>query len=334
MRHDTTSIKNWDYSDIVRTVAILSDTQYRIGDTVRELQRIRISPHTPTAQSPNMQMLLQNDVYGLLYKRSTPVEPNLRFNGNKSDFLIAVSHANCGSGTWEPGWRVLSHEADRRFRVASGKVAFEVGANELETCDGAPITVGVRCRVRIPKEVRQLNPYYYMAFGDTRLRDQATTKDVLLRYYWHLTPAAVVEYTRGITSALNHAAIPFRTKVLSDPQAYGAADAGVLYVDMAHRTKVEPLLMALHARLSDKLSASVPLFSRMLAPGLGHAQDPANGESFGVHRSRLVADGLWRAHTRGETVSHLRIRRMRDAFIDAGLDPDRPHLQPMENASQ
>lgn len=330
MLRETSSVGDRDYRDIAGAVAILSDTRYRIGDIVRDLERIKISPKTPAAQPPDMRMLLQNDVYGLLYKRSMPIAPKLRFNGNKSDFLIAISHANSGGGTWEPGWRVLSHAAGNRIRVASGKTAFEVGADEMETSDGGPVAVGARCRVRIPKEVRQLNPYYYMAFGDARLRDQATATDVLLRYYWNLTPAATVEYMRGITRALNHAAIPFRTKVLSDPDSYGAADSGVLYIDRAHREKAEPLVMALHARLSQNLCASVPLFTRMLAPGLGHAEDPANGESFGVYRSRLVADGLCRAHASGETATHVRIRRMRDAFVDAGLDPDRPYLQPME----
>ncbi len=325
-----------DYLETVAAIDIVSDTVYRVAGLERDLGRIRFAaPAGMPAPKPTLDLLLRNDIYGLLYKRSTPQTDATRFDGDKSAFLIALSHANTGTGTWEPGWRILAIDPYGSLHVANDddgrredRLVFVVDSSEFELVDAHVPRVGAHGRVRIPKELRQLNTYYYMAFGDAPLRDRQRDPEVLLRYYWHLTPAAAVPYMHGITARLNDAGIAFRTKVLSDPQGYGAADAGVLYIDRDVRDAVEPMLMSLHAELAPLLSPSVPLFTRKLAPGLGHAEDPDNGESYGVSRARLAAEGLLRAHAHGETSIQARIARIRESFAGAGLDPDHPHLQP------
>jgi hypothetical protein len=341
--HINTAHKNFihDYSEIVEAIEIVSGSIYRIGDIERDLGKISfVAPPGAPAPQPTLELLLRNDIYGLLYKRAVRQPEITAFQGDKSEFLIALSHANTGRGTWEPGWKIVSVGLGDCFRVTSGRgdVVFVAGSADLELEDGeieqsAQPLPGAACRVFIPKELRQLNAHYYMAFGDARLRDPyqrgpRSTPEILLRYYWHLTPAAAPIYIAGITSRLNWAGIPFRTKVLSDPKAYGAADAGVLYIDSAHRTQAKPLVMDLHAEIAPLLSPSVPLFTHPLSLGLGHAEDPDNGESYGVSRARLAAIGLVSAYTHGETSATARIGRIREAFADAGLDPDQPYRQP------
>lgn len=327
-----------DYLETVTAIDIVSDTVYRVSGLERDLGRIRFAAPTGAMTStpkPTLDLLLRNDIYGLLYKRSVAQADTTRFHGDKTGFLIALSHANTGTGTLEPGWRIVATDPDGSLHVTNDdngqrgdRLVFVVGSDDIEVADALPPLTGAPCRVRIPKELRQLNAHYYMAFGDASLRDRRCAPDVLLRYYWHLTPAAAVPYMHGITSRLNRAGLPFRTKVLSDPQAYGAADAGVLYIDRDVRDVVEPMLMSLHAELAPLLSPSVPLFTQALAPGLGHAEDPDNGESYGVSRARLAAEGLVRAHAHGETSIPARVARIRASFAEAGLDPDHPHLQP------
>ena len=177
-----------DYRAIADAIRIESDSRYRIGDMERDLDRIRIaSAPDAAAPSPTLRMLLQNDIYGLLYKRAGRFNDADAFSGDKSEFLIALSHANCGTGTWEPGWRIVSSTATGDVRVVSGdrcdSVVFDAGIDDIELPPDVAAAEGVRCRMRIPKELRQLNAHYYMAFGDARLLDQRDAQDVLLRYY-------------------------------------------------------------------------------------------------------------------------------------------------------
>jgi len=325
MRPDTDNSMQPDFHEVIDAVEIHSDSEYRIGETLRDLSRVRLLPGSDSAQPLMLPRLLENDIYGLLYKRSVALPPSPRFAGRRSDFLIAVSRGNCGQGTWEPGWKLLGRSADGLLRVASGRVAFEVETDAVrmsrEQQEGP-------CRVLVPKEARQLNAHYYMAFGDGELRDPAEEQDVLMRYYWHLDAESAVDYMALITARLNAARIPFRTKVLSDPDAYGAADAGVLYIDRRHRSSADPVVLAVHADIGDRLAPSVPLFTQTLRPGLGYAEDPDTGDSFGISRARLAAAGLWRAFQHGDTAVRARLQHLCDAFVEAGYDPTRPHLQP------
>ena len=74
-------------------------------------------------------------------------------------------------------------------------------------------------------------PGFYCAIGDGDEDDARDAPAPLVRFYWHLTARAAVPYMAAITGRLNQRGIPFRTKVLSDPNGYGRADAGVLYLE-------------------------------------------------------------------------------------------------------
>src|SRR5436305_14389954 len=56
------------------------------------------------------------------------------------------------------------------------------------------------------------------------------------------------------------------------------------------------LLVDVYQAVKDNLKPETPLFTKRLAAGLGFAEDPGNGESFGMSRCRIVAEGLWSAY--------------------------------------
>jgi lantibiotic modifying enzyme len=72
----------------------------------------------------------------------------------------------------------------------------------------------------------------------------------------------------------------------------------------------------------------VPAFTRLLAPGLGLAEDPGDGDSFGMHRCRLLADALVTAHEQGAHSVEARVDAVLDRFAREGINPDRPYLNP------
>ena len=184
---------------------------------------------------------------------------------------------------------------------------------------------GQKGRLRIGKELR-VSPGFYFALGDADEDEAVPGAPPDVRVYFHVTADGAAPLLRGVTRALNGAGVPFRMKTLTDPRAYLRADAAVLYLGLRHYRRVERAIAAIHRSLRRHLRRSVPRFTRALAPGLGIAEDPSTGESFGQNRCRLVALGLWRAF--GASAGR---RRDRDAsvaavFVEAGLDPLRPHL--------
>jgi hypothetical protein len=52
-----------------------------------------------------------------------------------------------------------------------------------------------------------------------------------------------------------------------------------------------------------------PVFTKFLAPGLGLAEDPGQGDSFGQHRCRLLADAMILAYEQGKKAAMRECKR-------------------------
>jgi HopA1 effector protein family len=59
---------------------------------------------------------------------------------------------------------------------------------------------------------------------------------------------------------------------------------------------------------------------------LGLAEDPGDGQSFGMHRAALLARAAVRAHELGCTSAPERAAVVSETFDEQGLDVDRPYL--------
>src|SRR5262249_51411500 len=82
----------------------------------------------------------------------------------------------------------------------------------------------------------------------------------------------------------------------------------------------------LQRSVTASLLESTPLFTEVLQPGVGIAEDPTSGESFGMHRCRLVAEGLVEAWQRAGKSVENRLQAIATRFEREGLKLDRPHL--------
>jgi hypothetical protein len=117
-------------------------------------------------------------------------------------------------------------------------------------------------------------------------------------------------------------------KTINDPLGYGRADSAVLYLDGRDLAVAFPLVVEVYEELKPQLSPEVPWLAQTLAPGLGLAEDPRNGESFGQHRCRVLAEALWSSFQEGHHSTEDRIEAVIAAFARSGLDPARPHVGP------
>lgn len=306
-----------DLAAALAVVRIRSPTGYTFAGEERQFP----PPADPAADPPFL-AALEQELYARVYTRPTPTPPPADFLAQR-DHLAALSAANTGGGSWEPGWQVVGLEPDGRVAVRKDEVTFWVTPDGLRARAGPP-AVGGYCRVRVAKEMRSLMPGFYCAIGDGDQHDAGDAPAPLVRYYWHLTARGAAAYMAAATAVLNRRAVPFRTKVLSDPNGYGRADAGVLYLERRHADRLGTALVDIHRAVAAELRPEVPLFTRPLAPGLGVAEDPGGGQSFGQHRCRLVARAAWAAFA--AEADPLGV--LADHFQAAGLDPARPHLDP------
>jgi hypothetical protein len=150
----------------------------------------------------------------------------------------------------------------------------------------------------------------------------------LVRFYWHVSAAGAAPLVAGLTQALNRFAIPFRFKCLSMAQLYDRTDPAVLYLAKRYYRIAAEVLPAAYKAVHPFLLADTPLFSKPLAAGLGFAENPKSGESFGMNRCRLAAEAICNAHARGIDAADARLSDIAAAFEAAGLSLDRPYLNP------
>jgi HopA1 effector protein family len=102
----------------------------------------------------------------------------------------------------------------------------------------------------------------------------------------------------------------------------------VLYFARRYHPLAARLALSMPEEVAAGLRPETPLFARTLRPGVGIAEDPNTGESFGMHRCRLTAEGVLDAWASGVQTVEGRLRAIEARFRAAQLDLDRPHLSP------
>jgi hypothetical protein len=303
-----------DLSAVLDVVEIQSHGRYVLLGEACQLSA------TSPGEAIDLPQRLEGALYARLYCRpcgdAVPADVVSR-----RDHVAALSAANSGEGTWEPGW-AIGGARDDRVAVSKDGCTFWAPADRVRR--GGPDGSGSVGRVLVPKERRHLQPGFYYALGNA---DADETPRPIVRFSWHLTAEGAAPFVAAVCETLNARGLPFWVKVLSDPGAYVRANAGYLYLDRRRYGQLGDALVEVHDRVAAWLRPPVPLFTRALAPGLGVSEAP-HGISFGQCRCRLVAQGLWNAFRQGDGTPQARAAALASAFLQAGLDPRRPHLEP------
>jgi hypothetical protein len=325
-------------NEVAATVEILSPTRYTFRGELRDLARANGTPISETghpvelpAGEGRLLAYLESELYQRLYRRPIDgVGRSMVRGGADHELLRRLGDANSGWSFWEPGWRVVGELENGRLPVRRAEdpvVAWTQEAN-VRMWNGTEARPDTPCRVRVPAEIRHRVLGYYLAFGEADPPEPMPPIPTV-RLYWNLVDAeAAVTYIARATEMLNREGLSFRTKVIGHSQLYLNADAGVLYMPRTEYRRAQALISALHDQLAGTLRPEVPLFTLRLRPGLGIAEDPLDGTSFGQSRCQLAARGLWRAHRLGAADEESRATALAEQFVEEGFDPRRPHLSP------
>lgn len=130
---------------------------------------------------------------------------------------------------------------------------------------------------------------------------------------------------RSVSTLLNRFQVPYRFKCLAHPAAYSRADAAVVFVPRRWYQIAARLLGDAHRMVASHISWEVPLFTKPLAAGLGFAEDPGNGQSFGMHRCGVLAKAICGAAVTQGSISIAEVERRLSA---EGVSPLYPYLNP------
>jgi hypothetical protein len=295
---------------------VLDDTPVAVPATAGAQER---------SDDPALVRQLQHHLYERCYlgrQPGTGVAPSA-----EADLAPALAAANVGSDRWDPGWTIARINADGSVLVTrEGRARTVWGGEYHNRQPGVPPVAGATVSVYSAHDAPLLQPGFYFALGD-RLGD-ALEELTMLRLYWHVTPDHVADLLHDLVVPLRRYHVAFKLKALTSAAFYPRPDALVLYVPQRSVALTLRIVRDVHERCSHRLGDAVPMFARRLAAGLGLAEDPGNGESFGMSRCRVAAEGLWRAFTAGERDRSAIVRIVREHVVRYGLDPDRPWLNP------
>ncbi|HWB85688.1 MAG TPA: T3SS effector HopA1 family protein [Bryobacteraceae bacterium] len=274
--------------------------------------------------------MLQMELYIHAYQRRpfgpAPAEPPA--SDADSAFLAELSAANAGRERWQDGWQVVFVEPASGLLTAQKQNAMQMfWPGQFSAAEGpqAAPRIGGMVNVLLAKEDLRSQPGYYIAMSETAPDQQDQLS--FMRFYWNLRPEGAAPLVRSLTSAFNRFQVPFRFKTLARRADYSRADAAVLFVSRRYQQIALRLLPDVWSRLKPHLKPDTPLFTKPLAPGLGAAEDPANGSSFGLHRCGLTAQAIYDAWMQGSQTEPARLASLARCFEMQGLSPVTPHLR-------
>jgi len=262
----------------------------------------------------------------LLYERCyshSVLDPPPAAGAGGPDLLEALIAANQSRPTWDEGWHIDQPLDDGRVVARKGGAARAFWPGEFITNRGpdrgpeadAPINVFT------PPGSPDLQDAFYFAFGES-VEELGPTIPTL-RVYWNIAPEGVTHLMREITREFNRFQVPFRFKCLRKVAHYSRRDPAILYVSRRSYPIVAMLIEKIYPSVRPFLRGTVPLFTKPAAHGLGMAEDP--GESFGGHRTRILAEAVAASH--GKCVEE-RMAELRRQLAVRGISLDTPWLGP------
>lgn len=278
------------------------------------------------AHPPPLLASLQSLLYEHAYCRNLDGALRAEVVTAGDDLTPQFDAVNAGREWTDSGWQVYDAAPTVVYAAKNGRVHM-FQPQHVTTADGTPVAAGTIANVVISRRAPEsLQPGFYIALGQTpyELADDATS----LRFYFNVEERGAARLMAAVTRIFNRFEVPFRFKSLRYSGVYTRRDAAVLFTGRRYFPIAERLVRLVHAEAGDILGDSVPLLTRRVLPGVGFAEDPGNGESFGMSRCRLIAASVWEAFIRGRTSPAERLDEAEIQFRVAGIDPARPWLRP------
>ena len=283
------------------------------------------------AGPPQRQQLLQHLVstlYSVAYCQMPQEEAGatLHLPESNQDFVQKLSAANGSTSGLDMNWQVYSvNESGNAFVEKNGEVRLLPSQGfQFANPANQQLQVGTYVQIVRQKESTTLQPSFYYVYGNVTIPQETE----LVRFYWNLKSEGMPLLIAQLTSWLNQYKIPFSFKCLNHPKYYKRADNAVLYIAKKSTSIVNLLLPKVFDQITPYFNQEVPLFTKKIRDGVAFAEDPGNNESFGMHRSRVLAEGLLKAYDQKWKKPEKVLSVVLEHFKSAGLNPEHLYLNP------
>ncbi|MBR7799560.1 T3SS effector HopA1 family protein [Undibacterium fentianense] len=253
------------------------------------------------------------------FETGTELPPNL---------TELLNQANHTQAAWDFGWRIYQVGGDGKIFVQKGdrsRAAFS-GTYLIDKMKNSGVQVGDFVALHVYPSTNALQQAFFHSYG-SQFSDQFDDFSAV-RIYFNIDASSATTLLTFLSTRLNAYLVPFHFKTLVEAQHYDRADAAVLYIARRYYQIVSSLIEELPSLLGAGLRSEVPLFCLALFPGIGLAEDPATGESFGMHRCRILAEALVYAWQHQMESSTERFHCVEKKFLEYGLMLAAPYLNP------
>jgi hypothetical protein len=270
---------------------------------------------------------LREELYHSFYCHGGPVPARWgeREQVSADPWLVeAMSQANTGRGSWDPGWRVERLDGYEAV-IATPHLRARVPVGDCRAAAG-PVRPGAAVSIRMPRELPELSPGFHTVLSDAPVAPASSAGAV--RIYWNVARSGAPALVSALTSRLNGEGAPFRLKVADHPIRLERCDSAVLYLEGEIFREVRDALREVAAALTAQLRPQIPAFTLEHAPGVGLAEEDGGGESFGVRRCALLADAIVRTHERRIVRAAARVEAVAARFAEDGVLIDAPYREP------
>jgi hypothetical protein len=336
--------------DIVNHVRIednfgIRHPDYKTSDMPE--QAVELFKKLPTElQHKYISSQLQNFLYGIYYngclKSALAADAetnklllaqnleNSSFLGMDSAFYERLHQSNQGKGYFDPGWQVLGDAKDGSgdLVIVKGGLFLHIDRDLHLQPETRSAKSGDLVAIRLPKN--RVQNGFYMAIGDAGSDSRTGEDSVTVRVYFHFDSEGAVAVMASLTEKLNQLFVPFSFKTLYNPSDYKRYDSAVLYFDSNYYDSVKFVLEDIYKSHSSYFQAEIPLFTKILAPGVGLAEEPNHKfnskESFGTHRCQIVANSLLETWQKGDNSPKARMAAILKNFSVLGIELQRSYL--------
>jgi hypothetical protein len=258
---------------------------------------------------------------------AAPVEKNETPFDLPTDLAAAMRATHAGSEVWESGWVTEQVGTAADLIVRRGEER-----RTLDRCDyvapphpGVAASPGTRLLVPARRDHLDGDGWWYTHSPGWKLD---APDGPLTRLYWNIGAAAAPTLVAALTGLLIDAEVPWMLKCAANSEAYARPDAAVLYLPAGAIDKLAGRLEQTHAELNGLLRGGAPPLTLRVRHGLAACDDPGTGESFGQHRTRLIAEAVLAAPTAtaSESNGDVVLGSICERFSTAEIPIERPYL--------
>src|SRR5439155_24335806 len=132
------------------------------------------------------------------------------------------------------GWRFVGSDGERLV-VERPHLRLWARPDEVIPEGHGPPNPGDAVVLRLPSEMPEFSPGFYMALGDHGF--SARIPRLLDRFYYNLREEGAVPFMEHVTRHLNAAQLPFRAKVVDEPGGFDRCDAALLVFERRDRQR-------------------------------------------------------------------------------------------------